>query len=254
MDWPLYERIVTQLFAPLQDGDGIPDDELDATEARLGGALPRVLRQLYHLCGRRGDLHRVCEDLILPPALVLRDGWLGFYQNTLQQSTWAVAWGQGDDPPVFRQQGGTWVPDYPRLSEFLLAMLFWQAMNGGTDYLAQGTVPAIALDAHPQSYERLSLGGDWALMALWSGPTALVYSLRDSSEPRHAYCVYHDAGRLGQIAEHFHGASWETHGRRKVQVRPRNVDLSNRCAGCGRSKLTWADTSRGICARCGHPL
>ena len=82
----------------------------------------------------------------------------------------------------------------------------------------------------------------------------MLYSGVDTSEPRHALCAYRNAGSLLQVAENFPGALWETHGRRKTRIRHRNFDLSGRCAGCGRSKLTWADTSWGVCARCGHSL
>ena len=158
MNWPLYEQIVTQVFDPLAEGDGIPDDQLDSAEARLGVALPGVLRQLYRLCGRRGDLHRACEDLTLPPALQVRGDYLLFYQNTIEQRHWAIPLHQGDDPPVVRDGRDGWEADYPSLATFLLAMLFWQGMNGGTDYHAKGTVPAAALDTPPHGYERLSLG------------------------------------------------------------------------------------------------
>uniref|UniRef100_UPI00286CB31B SMI1/KNR4 family protein n=1 Tax=Armatimonas sp. TaxID=1872638 RepID=UPI00286CB31B len=175
MDWPLYERIITQLFEPVAEGDGIPDDELDTAEAQLGHPLPPLLRQLYNLCGRRGDLHQASELLLLPTTLQVREGYLPFYQSA-EQVPWAVSLNHGDDPPVFRQNGSDWEPDYPTLSQFLLAMLFWQAVNGGVDYYAHGTVPVVALRQLPAGWERIPLGGDWDLEALWGGKVALVYS------------------------------------------------------------------------------
>lgn len=254
MDWSLYENIVSQLFEPLVKEDGISDDELDAAEARLGAPLPRLLRQLYSLTGRRGDLHRACEDLILPPALLHDAGYLSFYQNTVAQSRWCVPMERGDDPPVFGWHEGAWVPDYPRLSQFLFAMLFWQATNGGAEYYARGTVSAAALQVTPDGYRRLALGGDWGLVALWGGRVALLYSAATTGTLHPILVAYQDPTSLTTLLEAFPEIVWEGQGRRKAQVRYRNYDLSQRCAGCGRSKLTWADTTRGVCARCGHPL
>jgi hypothetical protein len=252
MDWPLYERIISQLFEPLAEGDGIPDDELDTAEAQLGQPLPPLLRQLYNLCGRRGDLHRACEDIILPAALQVQDGYLPFYQNTVQGRAWAVPLNHSDDPPVLRQNGSVWDPDYPSLSQFLFAMLFWQAANGGADYYSHGTVPRETRALLATKTERISLGGHWKLEALWREGLALVYSTEEQGEPCPVLCAYKSPSDIAE--RELPGAIWETGGRRKAQVRYRDFDLSQRCAGCGRSKLTWADTSRGVCARCGHAL
>ncbi len=252
MNWHLYEQIVTQVFEPLIEDDGIPDDELDAAEARLGITLPAVLRQLYSLCGRRSDLHQACESLILPAALEGRDGYLSFYKNSLEQRHWAVPLHQSDDPPIFRVCNEVWEPDYPSLSTFLLAMLFWQGVNGGMPYCAQGNLLSATIAQVAASAQITPLGGAWKLEALWCEGLMLVYSTEETTEMHPVLCGYSEPGVVSEQV--LPGVTWEQQGRRTTQVRYRSFDLSNRCAGCGRSKLTWADTSRGICARCGHPL
>lgn len=252
MNWPLYEQIVTQVFEPLVEDDGIPDTELDAAEARLGITLPAVLRQLYSLCGRRGDLHQACENLVLPPLLHTRDGYLVFYQNINEEKYWAVRVDGGDDPPVFLGNAGAWEPDYPSLSAFLLAMLFWQGVKGGMPYCAQGNLLSATIAQVAAGAQQTPLGGAWKLEALWCSGLMLVYSTEETTELRQVLCGYSEPQVVNEQV--LPGVTWEQQGRRTTQVRFRNHDLSSRCAGCGRSKLTWADTSRGICARCGHPL
>lgn len=90
---------------PVRDGDGVAPGRIAAAERRLGVRLPRALRELYLLLGRRRDaLPRTFLVPAAPEGLRVRDGLLvlaeevaGVYALGLRVEDLGV-----DDPPVVR--------------------------------------------------------------------------------------------------------------------------------------------------------
>jgi hypothetical protein len=52
------KEIVSNLFDPPTDKDGLPDDRIAEGERRLGFTFPLVLRQFYSLLGRHGPINK----------------------------------------------------------------------------------------------------------------------------------------------------------------------------------------------------
>src|SRR5579872_2635563 len=56
---------------PLTERDGCSPGEIDASEKRVGVALPRCLREWYRLVGRRGDVMDGYTSPVRPDGLAL---------------------------------------------------------------------------------------------------------------------------------------------------------------------------------------
>ena len=137
--WDDYAARVAELFRPLAPGDGYEEAEVAAAEARLGLRLPRVLRELYLLAGRRDDINRPMNHLIPPEDLSVEQGALVVYEENQNVVLWGVRVEDlgRDDPPVVRAYNDvtlSWEDDHDRLSAFFVTMLYWQAVNGGLPF------------------------------------------------------------------------------------------------------------------------
>ena len=157
--WSDYRRLVARLMPPLAPGDGVPESEIAAAEARLGMNLPTLLQEFYALAGKREDINHSFEHLVSVEELELEGGMLVFYEENQDVTFWAVKSDDtAADPAVFRafnEENLDWEPDSELLSEFLVAMLVLQAVNGGMAYSGIG-------DANPERVTNASgrLGSD----------------------------------------------------------------------------------------------
>jgi hypothetical protein len=105
-------RFITDFAAgwlrPIGAHDGYSDEELDATEARLGVGLPAAVREAYRMFGRRDDLTSANGTLLSPSRLdydatrqllVFRAANQG-----LEYYAVSLADPSREDPPVFRSE------------------------------------------------------------------------------------------------------------------------------------------------------
>ena len=166
--WNDYSRLVARIMPPLAPGDGLPEAEIAAAEARLGLRLPTILREFYALVGRRKDINTVHNRLVSLEELEVDQDRLVFYEENQAVFLWGVSIRDPEDanPAVFmaeNQQELAWEFDHDHLSEFLRAMVFWQAVNGGMAYSGIGTATSDDLEAISDNWEVVDLGGDSTL-------------------------------------------------------------------------------------------
>ncbi|HEU5428210.1 MAG TPA: hypothetical protein VFU74_15120 [Actinocrinis sp.] len=131
--WTFIRGFFEHWSRPLSDGDGCEEAEIRRAEQRLGIALPRVLRDGYRLCGRRGDLRRQMR-LLLPHELRLdADAAVLVYreedEHVVEIGTRLS--GRGDPPALWRQPDPAtrWEPYLPSLSWAWVEMVLSGSMG-----------------------------------------------------------------------------------------------------------------------------
>jgi len=127
-------EIVSSLFVPLTDKDGLPDNRIAEGEQRLGFTFPLVLKQFYSLLGRHGPINNAHSHILSPDRMyVLNDG-LVFCEENQRAHYWAIGLDklQNEGPPVLQgnTNEGEWHHYCDRLSAFLLFTICWQSING----------------------------------------------------------------------------------------------------------------------------
>lgn len=162
--WTTYRKAVEELFSPLEPTDGVPEADVTAAESRLGLGLPGLLRELYVTAGARRDLHQAHDHLLSPSDLHEEGGKLIFYEENQAVVVWGfeVALAGERDVPVLQGNGTDeldWYPECDRLSDFLMTLVYWQAVNGGMSHTAAAEVPAETLAVIQQHWRAIPLGG-----------------------------------------------------------------------------------------------
>lgn len=135
--WRFIERFAEKFTGrALKDGDGYSDTELDKAGKRLDLTLPKALRDLYALFGRRDDLTRVQDRLLRPRELEVRDDVLVFRAEAQNVTRWGVKVSDLDrpDPPVvYLHQDGDWRPYLDRVSWAAIEMALQEWLFSGDD-------------------------------------------------------------------------------------------------------------------------
>jgi hypothetical protein len=116
---------------------GFATNVLEAAESRLGVRLPSPLRGYYGSIGRH-KINRAFNRLLPPGGLEISQGRLVF----MEENQCVVFWGvrcksAAADPVVFQTtdpEDGDWFAESTS-SQFLSAMLCWQAVGGGAPYM-----------------------------------------------------------------------------------------------------------------------
>ncbi|RBQ15810.1 SMI1/KNR4 family protein [Spongiactinospora rosea] len=100
--WDFIRGFAATWRCPLTEGDGWPEANLDAAEARLGLRLPAALREAYRLLGRRTDLTSLQDVLLSPAQLTVEDQALVFRVENQSVSLWGIPVShlEQPDPPV----------------------------------------------------------------------------------------------------------------------------------------------------------
>lgn len=116
---------------------GETEAALTAAEAWLGYALPKMLRDYYRLAAHSDWPNRCHNRLVRPDELQIRNGALQFFE----ENQWVSLWGVAEenmalpDPPVCAAWNNdeplAWETDDASVSNFLIKMAYWQAVNGG---------------------------------------------------------------------------------------------------------------------------
>jgi uncharacterized protein (TIGR02996 family) len=141
--WALVDEFIEIWHPPLGPGDGYPEDELRAAEARLGCRLPAALREWYALGGRRRDVWSLQDRLEAPDRLRVEPGSgdLVFRWENQGCERWGIRAADlgRDDPPVVELDAG--VPASPTVSAFACLVLVYEAKFGSRVLWAGGEVP-----------------------------------------------------------------------------------------------------------------
>jgi ankyrin repeat protein len=129
-----YQQAVEKLFDPLTSEDGTPEEEIAEAENRLGFHLPQTLREFYLLAGRRDDLNQSHHYLFNPEELSVEGDALIFYAENQGVVLWGIHvndTGRNNPPVVVAVNDDVfeWEPDFEQLSDFLLWMLYHQAIE-----------------------------------------------------------------------------------------------------------------------------
>jgi hypothetical protein len=118
--------------------DGFAPARLKDAEARLGVKLPKALWDYYALVGRH-KINQVHNRLLPPDRLDVEKRHLVF----MEENQGVVYWGLrrtdlGEKDPTVLQsldpEEDPWYSERTRCSDFLIAMLCWQAVGGGLPY------------------------------------------------------------------------------------------------------------------------
>ncbi len=175
--WSDYRRLVARLMPPLAPGDGVPESEIAAAEARLGMNLPTLLQEFYALAGKREDINHSFEHLVSVEELQLDGGMLVFYEENQDVTFWAVKSDDtAADPAIFRafnEENLDWEPDSELLSEFLVAMFVLQAVNGGMAYSGIGDANPERVTNARADWDRIELRRPWGHKILMRDGQAL---------------------------------------------------------------------------------
>jgi uncharacterized protein (TIGR02996 family) len=141
--WGLVDEFVEVWHSPLAPGDGYPEADLRAAEARLGCRLPAALREWYALAGRRGDVWSIQDNLVPPDRLQVDPGSgdLTFRWENQGCERWAIRAADlgRDDPPVAEVDAG--VQASPTISAFACLVLVYEAMFAPGGVRAGGEIP-----------------------------------------------------------------------------------------------------------------
>jgi hypothetical protein len=194
--WRQFENALAQLYPKIGENDGLSVAIVDSAEHRLGGTLPPALRRLYVRCGVRKDLLRTYEEVLPPDRLQVDDGVLILVRENEGACQWGVPWPPaGADPPVVRMDftaKPAWEPDHDRISDFLVWLLHWQAVNGGAPTGANGDADGRILDRLRGWHELDRTGCHWtdtrfllragqAVCLIGSDPIYVCAAARDAS-------------------------------------------------------------------------
>lgn len=164
--WEPYHVLVGRLLRPLGKSDGYSEKRVSDAERRLGRQLPRLLREFYLITGERRDINGAHNRLLTPEDLRVSGDVLVFYEENQGVYLWGVDVRDRDDedPAVLREDSDaspTWDPDFDHLSQFLIAMLFMQAVNGGMRHHGIGSATNGNTAQAPPDWETINLGGSW---------------------------------------------------------------------------------------------
>jgi hypothetical protein len=156
-----YRQLLTDITGRVGASDGYSLATVEKAERRLGVTLPQALRDYYLSVGRH-RFNRVHNRLLAPQAVRIARRHLVF----MEENQWVVYWGvlsktPAANPTVFQTQDlddedEDWNAD-ARCSEFLTAMLCWQAVSGGLRYI--GYSDRVDSEAWAQSLKQWPLAG-----------------------------------------------------------------------------------------------
>jgi hypothetical protein len=176
--WRFIRRFAAACTSPLTESDGFDDDELDAAETRLGFPLPAALRELYKLVGRRDELTREQDDLLMPEYLRVEDDEVLVFRIENQSvAYWGVAvaaLAEPDPPVVFRLNSRptpelVWQPFMDRVSLAAVEMVLSEWMWSGDLFHDNRDLDGDAVAALEKRYTRLPMP-DYPLWAIPDGP------------------------------------------------------------------------------------
>jgi hypothetical protein len=111
-------------------------------ESKRWPPMPKRLREYYQIAGRLDSVNRCYERLYHPGKLDDEDGYRIFMEENQNVVVWAFKSEDVDqaNPTIYQAsclQNGEldkWYPQKLRCAEWLVAMVYWQVVNGGLRY------------------------------------------------------------------------------------------------------------------------
>ena len=102
-------------------------------------AMPGKLREFYRVAGRVNSINRAFERLYRPTKMEDEDGYRIFMEENQNVAFWAFRIDDADEknPTIYqamRLESGEldkWYPQKLSCAEWLVAMVYWQVVNGG---------------------------------------------------------------------------------------------------------------------------
>lgn len=173
-----FRTVVESLFGDrFTDGDGIPEAELDARLGRVGYEVPEALQDFYAVVGCFDPVLQAYNRFYPLDRFELRGGWLVFCEENQVVAYWGYDQDQGwrTDPPVYQGINGDaieWYVEPGTCSEFLMSMIYWQALNGALPHVRFGDASE-AVCASAQAWPLVYRDDD----SEWYSCGGLVFSL-----------------------------------------------------------------------------
>jgi hypothetical protein len=142
-----FRSVVETLFGrPLTPQDGYSDEEIDMAQSLAGYELPEALRDFHVVAGRFDPVLDSHNRFYSPGNLSRKDDKLVFCEENQVVVFWGFAQDQGwrTDPPVYQGINNDeieWYVEAGRISEFLVGMIYWQALWGGLPHFRFAIAP-----------------------------------------------------------------------------------------------------------------
>ena len=164
--WAVYGPLVRRLLPPLGKSGGYPEKRVTDAERRMERQLPHLLREFYLITGERKDINSAYNRLLPPESLYLSGDVLVFYEENQAACLWGVDVRDPDNenPAILRKDSvasPAWEHDFDHLYQFLISMLFMQAVNGGMRYSGIGNAASANAAQCPPGWETINLGGSF---------------------------------------------------------------------------------------------
>jgi hypothetical protein len=173
--WRFIRLFAAHYAGPITAGDGVSESELVAAEERLGFLLPRTLRDLHLMLGRRKDLTQKQDSLLTPPEIDVDETGqvLVFRVENQGVARWGIPLSDliNPDPLVLmRTEVGlgrsSWQPFLDRFSLAALEMVLSEWFAPDEEFFDQCEADARTISALKQRFRRLPLPA----YRLWASP------------------------------------------------------------------------------------
>lgn len=132
-----YRELLADIMGRAALSHGCSSGAVERAEARLGIRLPGPLRDYYLTAGGH-KINQAHNRLWPPGALEISQGRLVFMEENQEVVFWGIRRrSEAADPVVYQTtdlEDGEWVAE-SACSQFLPAMLCWQAVGGGLPYI-----------------------------------------------------------------------------------------------------------------------
>jgi hypothetical protein len=169
-----FRAVVEPLFGrPFAAQDGYSEEEIDSAQSRAGYALPEALQDFYAVAGRFDPVLHSHNRFYSPSTFSRMDDKRVFCEENQVVVYWGYDQDQGwrTDPPVYQGPNNDeidWHVEADRCSDFLVGMIYWQALWGGLPHFRSGnadesvreaaaTWPQVWKDDDSQLFSRGSL-------------------------------------------------------------------------------------------------
>lgn len=132
--WEEYPRLVSLLFPPISEEDGLLESDIIQAEERLGIKISTLLREFYQKAGKH-ESNSIYDFLILPDKLQLYDNrYVAFMEEN--QGCYLIGWdiesAENNPPTLFLSvsRGTDWEPEAREMSSSFAYLLLVQATRG----------------------------------------------------------------------------------------------------------------------------